>query len=93
MDIIYDLLGAFVGSYIIFNLFCMALFKILDKKSLLYVSFIGSAILILIITNFTMGMETGFLMYIPALFIWFVLDLVKVSRKDKINKAKEAPLE
>ncbi len=89
MDIVYDLLGAIIGSWIVFNLFCIILFKVLDSKSLRYVSFVGSAIVILVITNFTIGMQIGFLMYIPALFIWFVLDLVKLNKNN--SKTEEAP--
>lgn len=80
---IYDFIGALIATFIIYNLFAIILIKFLDPKNLRYVSFIGSAILILIVTNFTMGIMVGFTIYLPALFIWLVLDLVKLNRNNK----------
>jgi predicted branched-subunit amino acid permease len=82
---IYDFIGALIATFIIYNLFVIILMKFLEPRNLRYISFIGSAILILIVTNFTMGIMTGFTLYLPALFIWLVLDLVKSNKKNKSN--------
>ena len=85
MDFIADYLGAFIATWIIFNLFKIILFKWLDPRNLRYISFIGSSILILSITSITMGILIGFVIYMPTLFVWFVLDLIKISKNDKIK--------
>ncbi|WP_394137407.1 hypothetical protein [Cytobacillus oceanisediminis] len=87
MDLVYDFIGALIATWIIYNLFHVILFKFLDKKNLKYISFIGAAILILSITGVTMGFTIGFVLYLPALFLWLVLDLVKLN-KMKIAEEK-----
>lgn len=81
MDFLADFIGAVAGTWIIFNLFHIVLFKFLDKKTIPYVAFIGSTILILVITSYTMGFVNGFITYLPPLFIWLVVDLVRTNRK------------
>jgi hypothetical protein len=85
MDFVYDFIGALVGTFIVSSIFKLILFKFLDKNSLVYVSFIGSSILILSLTSFTMGFVTGFITYMPALFIWFVVGLIKTNKKKVKN--------
>jgi nitrate reductase gamma subunit len=87
LGFVYDFIGALVGTWIIFNIFKIILFRFLDRKTVRYVSFVGAFILILIVTTFTMGFVPGFITYIPALFIWFVIDLIK------FNKTEKAPLD
>ena len=91
MDYIYDIIGALIITWIIFNVFSIILFKFLEPKTLRYISFLGSAILILIVTNFTMGIMIGFTLYLPVLFLWLVLDMIKLNKKQ--TRQKEAPLE
>ncbi|MBO0959574.1 hypothetical protein J1P26_07480 [Neobacillus sp. MM2021_6] len=86
MDYIYSFIGALVGTWVIFNLFKIILFKFLDSKTLHYVSFIGSFILILVITSYTMGIVVGFVTYMPALFIWLVIDLIRLNKKKSQEK-------
>jgi hypothetical protein len=80
MDFIYNLIGAFIGTWIIYNIFHIILFYFLDKKTIPYVSFIGSFIIILVITTYTIGFVNGFIIYIPVLFLWFVIDLIKMKK-------------
>lgn len=80
MDFIYNLIGAFVGTWIIYNIFHIILYYYLDKKTIPYVAFIGSFILILVITTYTIGFVNGFIIYIPVLFLWFVIDIIKMNK-------------
>lgn len=86
MDLIYDFIGALIATWLIYNLFHIILFKFLDKKNVKYASFIGAAILILSITGLTMGFTIGFVLYLPALFLWLVIDLAKMNRKKAIEE-------
>lgn len=81
MEIIADLLGAALGTWVIYNIFNIILFYFLDKKIIPFVAFIGSFILILVVTTFTVGFIRGFVIYIPVLFLWFIVDLVKTNKK------------
>jgi hypothetical protein len=92
--VIYDILGAILGSCLIYNILCFILSKFMEKKLVPFLSFIGSFILILVVTTFTMGFVNGFILYMPPLFIWLLVEL-KISKKNikLLDKAKEAPLD
>ncbi|WP_313798787.1 hypothetical protein [Cytobacillus sp.] len=87
-NLVFDFIGAFIITWAIYNVFQIILMRFLDPKTLRYVSFIGSSILILIVTSFTMGIVSGFIIYIPALFIWLVIDLIKINKRD--NKSSHS---
>ncbi|KQL20461.1 hypothetical protein [Cytobacillus solani] len=87
MELVFDFIGAFIITWAIYNIFQIILMRFLDPKTLRYVSFIGSSILILIVTSFTMGIVAGFIIYLPALFIWLVFDLIKINKKEN-NRTK-----
>lgn len=88
MDLLYGIIGALISTWIIYNIFNIALFKFLDKKTLKYISFVGSAIFILVFTSYTMGFVNGFITFIPFLFIWFLIDLIKLNKKATITEEK-----
>lgn len=88
-DFIADTLGTIVGcliaGYIFYGIVNIILFKFIDKKILPFVSFIGSSILVLVVTSYLIGFVPGFVRYIPAIFVWFVVDLIKANKK-KVTK-------
>lgn len=86
IDVIGTFAGALVGSFIVISILKLILFKFLDERTLVYVSFIGATILILSLTSFTMGFVPGFITYMPALFIWFVVGLIKMNKKKVKNE-------
>jgi len=91
MDYVYSLIGAFAGTWIVYNIFCIILYYLVDKRLIPLTAFIGTTILILIVTNYTMGFAKGFVLYMPPLFLWLILEL-RGSDKRKANKDTKAPL-
>lgn len=91
MDWLSTAFGALLGTLFISTIFIRIFQRFFDMKLAVFIAFIGSAILILCITSFTMGFVKGFITYMPFLFLWFVIDLYKVNKTTK--EQKEAPLE
>jgi hypothetical protein len=85
-DLAGTILGSFLGGFICYNLVKFILFRFLEEKTVIFVSFIGSSILVLVITSFTMGFVPGFIRYIPAIFVWFVVDLIKLNKRKKSSQ-------
>jgi hypothetical protein len=83
MDHVYDVLGGLIGTWLGYNILQIILFYLIDKKLIPFVAFIGSFILILVLTSYTIGFVKGFIFYIPILFVWFVIDLIKLKKKEK----------
>lgn len=93
MDWLSTALGALLGTLFISTILIRIFYRFFDMKLAVFIAFIGSAILILCITSFTIGFIKGFITYIPFLFLWFVIDLYKLNKSTKNQERKEAPLE
>jgi hypothetical protein len=92
-DWLSSAVGALLGTLCISTIFIKIFQRFFDMKLAIFIAFIGSSILILCITSFTMGFVKGFITYIPFLFLWCVIDLYKVNKTTKDKKQNEAPLQ
>ncbi|TWE06387.1 hypothetical protein FB550_102409 [Neobacillus bataviensis] len=83
IDIVGISLGCLVTAFIFYFLVRKMLVKSLEGKTLIFVSFIGSGIIILVINSFLNGFVWGFVRYVPPLFVWFLIDLIVLNKKEK----------
>ena len=86
MYVVFTLLGAIFGSWAIFNIFQFIFYRFFDIKTVISLAFAAAVIAILAITNFTIGMNKGFMYYIPVLFLCFLWDLRKFSKPQNEKK-------
>ncbi|MDR4947792.1 hypothetical protein [Neobacillus cucumis] len=86
IGIVGSSLGCLVAAFIFYFLVRKMLVKSLEGKTLIFVSFIGSGIIILVINSLLNGFVWGFVRYIPALFVWFLIDIIIANKKKIISE-------
>lgn len=93
---IWDVLGALLYAYVVFNVvyFVVAYitrYKLLRKRTLL-ITLAGALMVTGILTEFIYTWNTIIIYHIPMLFLVFLYDYIKVVRKEKTAEKIEAPL-
>lgn len=91
-DWLGSIVGALLGTLFVSTIFIRIFQRFFDMKLAVFIAFIGSTILILCVTSFTIGFIKGFITYMPFLFLWFVIDLYKISKVTNEKKHNETPL-
>ena len=76
------IIGALVITYFITEGLNYLTLKKWKKPIANIMTFVIASIIVLIITNFTIGIEKGALYYIPVLLIWLIVGIIKKPKNN-----------
>jgi hypothetical protein len=89
-DLILNLIGTIIGclaaGLIFYFLAKFIFFKFLIEKHVYFVSFITSCLLIIIVYSYLNGFVMGNLKYIVGISFWFIIDLIRLNRREKLSE-------
>ncbi len=75
-----ELIGALIITYILTRAVNSMAKKRTNPKKAALIAFFILAVVALLVTSFTMGIGKGFIIYIPCLMLWLIIDLVRAKK-------------
>lgn len=83
-----ELLGALLITYLLTRAINAIAKKKTNPTRAALIAFFVVAALALLLTSFTMGISKGFILYIPCLVLWLIIDIVKARKSSGGDKTR-----